>query len=290
MGHVLTLELFPIVIEKARVAPTRVRTTTRLELSATVMATKASDILNKEIQQEGLQEHFWTDSKFVLGYIINDAKRFRVLIANYIHQIKSLANCKEIVESNWFTEPSSLWQRKLTSEILRHAKRDFRLWCLTEQQQVFELRSCVLSFALPFCQINPQPTYSCPTILGNNLAQLFVRVVNKMPRQKKTNKQLRTTTADDDDGASSDHTSVDGEADSEDTSHQANVVNILAAIHSIRTNFSTQLREVVSSNHEIKEAIGVFSERITSAESHISKAEDDIAALTGKEKFHRVGV
>lgn len=104
-----------------------------------------------------------------------------------------------------------------------------------------------------------------------------------MPRKKKTN-QLRTTTADNDDGASSDHTSVDGETDLEDTSHQAGGANILAAIHSMRTDFSTQLHEVVSSNHEIKEAIGAFSERLTLAESRITKAEDDIAALTGKEK------
>lgn len=51
-----------------------------------------------------------------------------------------------------------------------------------------------------------------------------------------------------------------------------------------RADFSAQPREVVSSNQEIKEAIGPFSERLTSAESCISKAEDDISALTGKEK------
>lgn len=86
---------YALVIEKARVAPTRVRTTTRLELSATVMATKASDILNKEMQQEGQQEQFWTDSKFVLGYIINNAKRFHVFMANYIQQIKSITESSQ---------------------------------------------------------------------------------------------------------------------------------------------------------------------------------------------------
>lgn len=65
---------------------------------------------------------------------------------------------------------------------------------------------------------------------------------------------------------------MDGEADSEDTSHQADGANILAAVHSVRTDFSTQLREVASSNHEIKEAIGAFSERLTLAESRFSKA------------------
>lgn len=74
---------------------------------------------------------------------------------------------------------------------------------------------------------------------------------------------------------------VDHEEDLED----ANVgANILAAIGSLRTDFSTQLREVVLSNQEIKEAIGAFSERLTVAESRISKAEDDISELTGREK------
>lgn len=107
-----------------------------------------------------------------------------------------------------------------------------------------------------------------------------------MPR-KKTNYQLKTATGGvDDDDAGMDHASVDGEMDSEETTaaHQDNGANILAAIHLMRADFSTQLREVVSSNQEIKEAIGVFFERLTAAESRISKAEDNISELTGKEK------
>lgn len=43
---------------------------------------------------------------------------------------------------------------------------------------------------------------------------------------------------------------------------------------------STQLHEVISSNREIKEAIGTFSKRITEAEGRIGAAEDQISSLT----------
>lgn len=62
-----------------------------------------------------------------------------------------------------------------------------------------------------------------------------------------------------------------------DTSHDDSP--ILAAIQSMRNEFSAQLHKVVSSNREIKEAIGTFSERLTEAETRISTVEDQIASL-----------
>ncbi len=64
---------------------------------------------------------------------------------------------------------------------------------------------------------------------------------------------------------------------------QANEANILAAIHLLRKDF-TQLREVITSNQEIKDAIAVFSERLYTAETLISKVEDDIPSLVSKER------
>lgn len=107
-----------------------------------------------------------------------------------------------------------------------------------------------------------------------------------MPKKKQHNQAKTATDGDEDDDASMDRASVDDEVDLEDANmaHLDHSANILAAIHLMRADFSTQLREVVSSNQEIKEAIGAFSERLTTAESRISKAEDDISGLTGKEK------
>lgn len=127
-----------LVMGKARVAPTKVATIPRLELSAAVVATRSSDLLRREMEIENLQEYFWTDSKVVLGYINNDEKRFHVFVANRIQQIKSSTEpsqwqyvasennpadhasrglmAKELVESNWFTGPSFLWQKDLPKE------------------------------------------------------------------------------------------------------------------------------------------------------------------------------
>lgn len=69
-----------LVMGKARVA---------LELSAAVVAARTSDPLKRELELDGLQEYFWTDSKVVLGYINNDARRFHVFVANRIQQIRS---------------------------------------------------------------------------------------------------------------------------------------------------------------------------------------------------------
>ncbi|CAM4729270.1 unnamed protein product [Leuciscus chuanchicus] len=127
-----------LVMGKARVAPTKVTTIPRLELSAAVVATRTSVLLKREMEIEDMQEYFWTDSKVVLGYINNDEKRFHVFVANRIQQIKSSTEpsqwqyvasennpadhasrgfmAKELVESNWFTGPRFLWQKDLHKE------------------------------------------------------------------------------------------------------------------------------------------------------------------------------
>lgn len=63
------------VMGKACVAPTKVTTVPRLELSAAVVAARTGAVLKNELQIESLQEYYWTDSKVVLGYINNDARR-----------------------------------------------------------------------------------------------------------------------------------------------------------------------------------------------------------------------
>lgn len=71
---------------------------------------------------------------------------------------------------------------------------------------------------------------------------------------------------------STDHTSLDGEEEDAKASGQDDEANILAATHLMRADISTQIREVITSNQETKEVLAVFSERLTLAETHISKA------------------
>lgn len=127
-----------LVMGKARVAPTKMTTIPRLELSAAVVATRTGDLLRRELELDQLGQLYWTDSKVVLGYINNEARRFQVFVANRIQQIKSSTEpgqwryvatehnpadhasrgltAKELMESNWFTGPSFLWQRKLPKD------------------------------------------------------------------------------------------------------------------------------------------------------------------------------
>lgn len=84
-----------LVMGKARVAPTKITTIPRLELSAAVVAVQTSDLLRKELEIDDLDEYFWTDSKVVLGYINNDAKRFHVFVANRVQRIKQSTGAKQ---------------------------------------------------------------------------------------------------------------------------------------------------------------------------------------------------
>ncbi|XP_052445763.1 uncharacterized protein LOC127987458 [Carassius gibelio] len=128
-----------LVMAKARVASSKVTTIPRLELSAAVVAVQTSDLLRKELDIANLEEYFWTDSKVVLGYINNDAKRFHIFVANRIQRIKQSTDTKqwryvtskenpadhasrgltseELISSNWFTGPRFLWKDELPSDV-----------------------------------------------------------------------------------------------------------------------------------------------------------------------------
>lgn len=60
-----------LVIGKSRVAPIKVITIPRLELTAAIVSVEASNILKEELGLTDIDEYFWTDSKVVLGYISN---------------------------------------------------------------------------------------------------------------------------------------------------------------------------------------------------------------------------
>lgn len=135
-----------LVMGKARVAPTKVMTIPRLELTAAIVATRTSDLLKRELELDAIREYYWTDSKVVLGYINNEARRFHVFVANRIQQIRSSSepsqwryvasdenpadhasrglSTKELMKSNWFTGPSFLWQRELPKEEITVRKVD----------------------------------------------------------------------------------------------------------------------------------------------------------------------
>ncbi|XP_013386926.1 uncharacterized protein LOC106156278 [Lingula anatina] len=80
-----------LVMGKSKVAPSKPVTVPRLELSAAVMSIKVGTFLAKELEYEDITHVYWTDSKVVLGYVNNDAKRFHVFVANRIQQIREVS-------------------------------------------------------------------------------------------------------------------------------------------------------------------------------------------------------
>ena len=120
------------VLAKARVAPSKVTSIPRLELSAAVVASRLSAMLHSELDLVVDQEFFWTDSQIVLSYISNEARRFHTFVANRVqlirqnsrpdqwHHVASTENpadmasrglrADEIKESTWLSGPSFLWR------------------------------------------------------------------------------------------------------------------------------------------------------------------------------------
>ena len=119
-----------LIMGKSRVAPRKALTIPRLELTVAVMS-----LLKQEFEFTDASHHFWTDSSVVLGYIVNDAKRFHVFVGNRVQQIRDQtspsqwkyvstkdnpadiasrgATVSELIKSNWLTGPQILWNQEL---------------------------------------------------------------------------------------------------------------------------------------------------------------------------------
>ena len=124
-----------LVFAKARVAPTKIVTIPRLELTAAVVSVKVSSMLKAELEYQNIQEFFWTDSQVVLGYINNEARRFHTFVANRVQLVRqrtspeqwnyvsSADNPADYASrglrltqhcmSNWFQGPKLLWEKEV---------------------------------------------------------------------------------------------------------------------------------------------------------------------------------
>ncbi|KAJ8376418.1 hypothetical protein SKAU_G00069980 [Synaphobranchus kaupii] len=124
-----------LVIAKARVAPTKLTSIPRLELSAAAVSARISVMLKNELEMQIDEEFFWPDSQVVLAYINNEARRFHVFVANCMQLIRENTNpnqwyyidtaenpadhasrglqASDISSKNWLSGPKFLWEQEL---------------------------------------------------------------------------------------------------------------------------------------------------------------------------------
>ena len=124
-----------LIMGKSRVAPTKVITIPRLELTAAAVSVTVSNMLRDELNCTDVREFFWTDSKVVLGYINNEARRFHTFVANRVQRIRNSTTpqqwfyvptdenpadyasrgttVEELLSSNWLKGPKFLCEREI---------------------------------------------------------------------------------------------------------------------------------------------------------------------------------
>ena len=122
---------------KSRVTPLKNVTVPRLELTAALVSTKVSSVLQQELDYKNVKDVFWTDSQVVVGYIKNDARRFHVFVANRVQQIRDSSSPSQwqyvrteenpadeasrgvsprnlVNNSHWLKGPPFLWEQTIT--------------------------------------------------------------------------------------------------------------------------------------------------------------------------------
>ncbi len=103
---------------QSRVAPAQPTSIPRLELCAAVLSTQAVKKVKKELDIEIHDVVFYTDSKVVLGYIKNDARRFHVYVANRVQAIRNASEPEQWRYVDTSTNPADLASRGVTVKAL----------------------------------------------------------------------------------------------------------------------------------------------------------------------------
>ena len=107
-----------LVFAKARVTPLRQVSIPRLELTAALLSVKIGTMLKQDMAYENIDEFYWSDSKVVLGYIANNARRFHVYVANRVQQIRDKTEPEQWNYVQTKHNPADYASRGLTAKAL----------------------------------------------------------------------------------------------------------------------------------------------------------------------------
>ena len=77
-----------LVMGKSRVAPLKMISIPRLELTAATVGAKIAQFLLEEFDFEDISVYYWTDSMTVLRYLRNVSTRFKIFVAHRVQQIQ----------------------------------------------------------------------------------------------------------------------------------------------------------------------------------------------------------
>ena len=73
-----------------------------MELTAATVAVKIAAMLKEELKRLEMKVYYWVDNKIVLGYILNQTRRFRIFVANRVRVIdERMKEMGEGVEKKW---------------------------------------------------------------------------------------------------------------------------------------------------------------------------------------------
>ena len=108
---------------KARLAPIKVMTIPRLELTAATVSIRLGEVLKKELDDPPDVVKYHTDSTTVLHYIMNDQKRFQVFVANRVQTIRSLSHPSQWMYVETKSNPADDASRGINAQaLLEHSR------------------------------------------------------------------------------------------------------------------------------------------------------------------------
>ena len=105
------------LVGKSCLAPFKVTTIPRLELTAATVSVQLNKILTKELQIPIDKVIFWTDSVTVIRYIANESKRFHIYIAIRVAFIREESSPFQWRYINSKSNPADEASRGVTADV-----------------------------------------------------------------------------------------------------------------------------------------------------------------------------